>query len=141
MAAKNIHALSINVRGLKDSKKRANMFQWLKDQECDIAFLQETHCNLKKDAVKWSREWSNDTTDCMWSLGTARSKGVAILINKKRFGVTMKISNSIIYANGRTIKSILHINDQKYRLLNIYAPNNEAERVKFFCEFTALVEG
>ena len=134
-----MHILSLNVRGLRDNTKRGNMFEWLKGQKADVVFLQETHCHLKKDAVKWSREWSNDPNDSIWSLGTTRSKGVSILLNKKSFGATIKISNSIIDANGRTIKSILHVNEQKFRLLNVYAPNNEAERVKFFISLQYLL--
>ena len=40
--------------------------------------------------------------------------------------------------NGRCVKLILNINDRKYRLISTYAPNNEAERVKFFGDIQHL---
>ena len=132
MANQNIHILSLNVRGLRDYTKRQNIFKWLKGKDPDIVFLQETHCHLKKDVLKWSKEWSGSTNHNYWSLGTSRSKGVAILLSKNIGKRDIRISDVFIDPNGRSVKLILHINDKKYRLINIYAPNNEAERVKFF---------
>ena len=132
MANQNIHIISLNVRGLKDYSKRQNTFKWLKGKHPDIVFLQETHCHLKKDVLQWSKEWSGSTHYNYWSLGTSRSKGVAILFNKNMTERNIKITDVVIDPNGRSVKLDLHMNDRKYRLINIYAPNNEAERVKFF---------
>ena len=40
--------LSLNVRGLKNKKKRRSIFTYLKDQKCHFYFLQESYIrNLK----------------------------------------------------------------------------------------------
>ena len=140
MATKTLNITSLNVRGLRDNKKRENIFKWMKDKRYDVVFLQETHCHLKKDEVKWSKEWSKSNKDSFWSRGTSRSKGVAVLFNTNLLSDQMSITNLVTDPNGRSIKMILNIGTNKYRLLNIYAPNNECERVKFFIELQYLLD-
>ena len=54
--AKNI---SLNVRGLNDKKKRLSIFRWLKQEKCDIAFLQETFSNPNNE-LDWQQEWEGE---------------------------------------------------------------------------------
>ena len=104
-------------------------------QNFDIIFVQETHCHLRKDEKKWSCEWVGQS---YWSKGTNRSKGVAILCNPRH---TYDIKNVEIDSNGRYIKCNLLINDSTmYNLINLYAPNNEYERVKFFNQVYSWVD-
>ena len=140
MANKTIQLTSLNVRGLRDSVKRENIFKWLKSKNPDIVFLQETHCHLKKDVNQWSKEWSGSKSYNYWSLGTSRSKGAAILLSKNLCERNITVTNVVIDPNGRSVKLILHINDRKYRLINIYAPNHEAERVNFFINLQYLID-
>ena len=37
------HILSLNTQGLRRLQKRRRLYEWLKDQKFDIAFLQKTH--------------------------------------------------------------------------------------------------
>ena len=60
-------------------KKRA-VYIFLRSKQCDIIFLQETHCHLKKEEFRWGKEWEGQN---YWSKGTSHSKGVAILFNSK----------------------------------------------------------
>ena len=48
--------LSLNVRGLSNSKKRHSIFAWCRKQKANIISLQETHsmCNREK---QWKAEW------------------------------------------------------------------------------------
>ena len=121
-----------NCRGLRDDKTRNDYFHWLKSRPIGIEFLQETHCHLRKEAVKWGREWSTNKNDSYWSLGTNRSKGVAILFHPKLREAGIDISNVITDPNGRYIKLMLKIGNCVFRVLNVYAPNNERDRVNFF---------
>ena len=94
-------------------------------------FLQETHCHLKKDEIKWSKEWSKSDKDSLWSRGTSRSKGVAVLFNTNFLSDQKSVTNLVTDPNGRSIKLSVSDGNNKYRLLNIYSPNNECERIKF----------
>ena len=62
------------------------------------------------------------------SRGTNRSRGVAILFNRR---YKYDIRNTKIDSNGRYICVDFHIEESKYNLINIYAPNDNYERVKF----------
>ena len=56
--------LSLNVRGLRDSKKRREIFRWLKkfhNGMNSVIFLQETHA-VEKDKVIWEKEWGQRFT-------------------------------------------------------------------------------
>ena len=123
---KTLELLSYNVRGLKDKHKRYATFSWLREKKCDMILLQETHCHLRKDETSWGREWGGQ---CFWSKGTARSKGVAIMFKP---GIKYDIENILIDANGRYIILQVKIDEAVYQVVNIYAPNDEYERVNFF---------
>ena len=117
--------LSYNVRGLKDKTKRAGIFNWLQSKNSDILLLQETHCHLKKDETKWSGEWEGK---CFWSKGTSRSKGVAILFKPGFKSDIVKVNTD---SNGRYIIIYIKRGELIYRIVNIYAPNEEYERINF----------
>ena len=54
----DIKICSLNVRGLRNKKKRDKMFCWLKDQSYNIILLQETHST--SDIIdSWTAEWGN----------------------------------------------------------------------------------
>ena len=115
-----------NIRGLKDDKKRRGVYSWLRRTKCDIIFLQETHCHHNKDSYKWSREWTGQS---IWSRGSSHSRGVTVLFNENS---KYDVRNKIIDPNGRYILFDFYLGEQKYRFINIYAPNSEYERVCFF---------
>ena len=71
--------LSLNVRGLHDNKKRCNVFKWLNENNCDIAFLQETFCNDKfipHFNSKWKGHVEHGQND------SVHGRGVCILFNE-----------------------------------------------------------
>lgn len=119
------HVATCNISGLRLDKKREAVFHWLKGCGYDFVFLQETHCHLRKEEVKWSHEWG---TQSIWSRGTNRSKGVAVLFNPKCKYV---IKNKVIDPNGRYIIFDIISNENSFRFINIYAPNSEVDRVMF----------
>ena len=47
-------------------------------------------------------------------------------------GITYDIENILIDANGRYIIIQVNIDEAVYQVVNIYAPNDEYERVNFF---------
>ena len=73
------HILSLNVRGLRDNKKRQELFRWLKKHNNgskSIIFLQETHSD-ENDLPIWEREWKSKVIMCN---GSKNSRGVAVLL-------------------------------------------------------------
>ena len=131
-----------NCRGLRNDNTRRDYFNWLKSKPVLIHFLQETHCHLRKEVAKWGREWSSNVKDSFWSLGTNRSKGVAILFNPRlrELGIDIVVSDVLLDSNGRYIKLILKIGNCVFRVLNVYAPNNERDRVNFFLKLHDILQ-
>ena len=77
----DFNIFSLNTRGLRDVKKRREIFRWLKRYyKADQGFvmLQETH-SIEKDEEIWKKEWG---AEIVFSHGSNDSKGVAILFPK-----------------------------------------------------------
>ncbi len=70
--------LSLNVRGLRDKTKRAQVFSWLRNRNCNIYFLQESHSTSDYETI-WKDEWGNK--NIYFSHGTSNSRGVCILFD------------------------------------------------------------
>jgi len=70
MALTNLRICSLNVNGMRDHSKRAQLFTWFKAKKFGIAFLQETHC--KSYSKLWGKGWGGN---CFWSFGGSRSHG------------------------------------------------------------------
>ena len=142
----SLYFKGVNVRGWNHPPKRQNFMKWLKEPIegvcAAINIVTETHCKSNKDAKKWGNEWSSVKRNSLWSKGTSNSKGVAILINEnfQKSNPNMTITHKIIDPNGRYVKFILTVNDCKYRILGVYAPNNPFERIKFFRDIHDIVD-
>ena len=55
-AVEELKVITLNIRGLRDTKKRQSLVYWLKNKQIDIAFLQEIYLN-DKFCSKLDREW------------------------------------------------------------------------------------
>ena len=122
--------LSLNVRGLRDSKKRQQLFRWLKKHNKgsnSIVFLQETHSD-ESDVVEWENEWSSKI---IMSHGTRNSRGVAILLP---IDFNFTITETYASDDGRKIILVIKKEDTEFCLINIYSPtqNLENEQLEFF---------
>ena len=127
-----------NCRGIKTDKKRNDFFGWLKPRNSDITILGDTHCHLPKEENNWRKQWcENDATkkssnnySSFWSKGTKARKGVAILFSPS-FRERVKVIENVCDSNGRFVKLVIQINEVKYRILAIYAPNDGSDRINF----------
>ena len=109
---------SLNIRGLKNDFKRNQVFHWLKEQDFNICFLQETHlkASLYQD---WLDEWGEQA---LFSGNKTKSEGVCILFKSD---VLIKIVKHLDLITGRLqVVDITH-NDKPITLINIYGPNND----------------
>ena len=129
---------SYNCRGIKTEKRRRDFFDWVKQRNADITILGDTHCHLPKEEKEWVKEWCPSDEikkypneySSFWSKGTKARKGVAILLSPS-FRERVKIIENVRDTNGRYVKLIIQINDIKYRIIGIYAPNDGADRMNF----------
>ena len=78
--------------------------------------------------MKWSRTWSGKVYGVK---GHHIVKGWQCYLEKNQ---TFEISNEVIDSNGRLVVFDITINNAKFRIINIYAPTQEYERVNFFNE-------
>ena len=119
---------SLNVNGIQDESKRSNVFNFLKDQNCDIFFLQEVHVSNSHEIDTWSSQWGGPA---FWSCGSNRGRGVAILFNPNsnfHFNVLSNKSDT----EGRFLALCVTVESTTLQLVNIYAPNVPSERINFF---------
>ena len=116
--------LSLNVRGLRNRVKRRSIFCFLKDQNCDVYFLQETYSE-PNDEISWRSEWGGDI---FFSHGSLHSRGVCILLNPS---LNYTFENSHKDQIGRIISIDLNFNENKLSLCNIYAPNDQRQQQVF----------
>ena len=132
--AKSKHGLniiSLNVRGLRDTKKRSDCFFWLKEKHFDICLLQETYWTPDIEP-KILKEWGKHQ---ILNFGTSHSKGTAVLFSAK-----FEIINYHKSEDSRIILINFKINEDIMTLINIYAPNNISERKSFFCKIQKWIE-
>ena len=116
--------LSLNVRGLRDVKKRSEVFRWLQtlhNGANSIVFLQETHTS-DKDLLVWEHEWGSKI---LMSHGTTNSKGVAILFPKN---INFKIESEYFDKDGRMLVLCITYEQIEYCLINIYCPTEDHEK-------------
>ena len=119
--------ISLNVRGLRDTVKRRSIFTYLKDQEANFYFLQETFSNVNDEAI-WRNEWGGEIYFSHW---TSHSKGVCILINR---AVKEKVTFTSSDADGRIILINLTYNGLKLSICNIYVLNDYSQQISFIQE-------
>ena len=82
--ALKVKLYSLNVRGLGDNLKRRCVFDWLRNTEFEMFFLQETHSTVECEKI-WSNEWGYKV---FFSHGKSNSAGVCILL-KPTSGITV----------------------------------------------------
>ena len=128
----NIHILTLNVQGVRDRNKQRRVFEWAKQQKANVLFLQETH--LTTDLFdKFNQQFKGTVVH---SLGTSNSRGVAVLIHSS---VCHKVLNTHCDTHGRLIVVNVMIDTATYSLVNIYAPNNQADRNVFFKQLLDII--
>ena len=116
--------MSCNVRGIADFTKRKQVFKYLREQNCDVLFLQETHSTPKHEKL-WRSQWGGNI---FYDHGTSQARGVAILTAKS---LDFQHVNTIRSKNGRSLIVEVKVNNRKLVWANIYAPNNDDPEFHF----------
>ena len=130
-----------NCRGFNDDKKRGEAFHWLKTErkEADLIILADTKCHRPEDKETWSKEWSDDENDSIWSLGEGGSRGVTILITPKFKKRDAEIIDTKVDDDGRYVKIIICIAGSLYRILGLYAPKKKRQQIRFFTKLLEVI--
>ena len=130
MIEKKIQCATLNINGMKERIKQSQLKHTLNSHNFDILFLQETHIDSMSLANSLKTQFN---CDCYWSIGSNRSAGVGTLIFPS---LNFKVEKFELDIEGRFLFVDLLIDSIPYRLMNIYAPNNEKDRKIFFQFFT-----
>ena len=125
--------VSLNVRGINNFRKRGAIYTWCRKQKADFIFLQETHSKVDSER-QWKNEWG---ADMIMSHGTSNSCGVAILFKK---GVDCTVHSKFLDPSGRYVILKAEIKDKLYVLINIYAPNKDANIVNFLNNLRTILQ-
>ena len=96
---------SMNVRGIGNNNKRRETFNWLRNKQQSIIFLQEVHCT-EATIDTWRSEWGYKA---LFSCFSGSSAGVCILFNNNfKFDILKTFSDPpdvILYAILRLTKN------------------------------------
>ena len=109
---------------MRNLNKRLLFQQWLDCFNPSIICLQETHSTSEHEIEQWFKDTSYSIAS---SLGSINSAGVAIL-----FKNTIKCEQSWRDKAGCFIISDLNLRNCTIRIVNIYGPHNQKDRIQYF---------
>ena len=110
--------VSVNVRGIGTQHKRRDVMHFLKNMNCDIIMLQDTHL-IKAKISSFNSLW---TGKAYHSCYTNNSRGTSILINNK---LHHDIISEYTGTHGNYIIIQCKIGTDSYVLGSIYGPNRD----------------
>lgn len=124
--------VSLNCRGLQDSKKRKDVFKYIRESNASVYCLQDTHCTDEDENAVYS-QWG---FDILCSPGKTDSRGTLTLFNNN---IEYKLSKVKVDSCGNYIISkILFANKYCITLVNLYGPNKD--NPEFFTEISNIIE-
>ena len=123
-----INAFSVNVRGLRQKKKRVSVFDWLKRSHSgdkSFVFIQETHSTVDIE-TEWNSDWG---CNMFYSHGSSTSCGV-LIIPPRCHDYTI----DCLYkdCDGRILILKVEDDNECFVLVNVYDPSgNDNEKIEF----------
>jgi exonuclease III len=108
----------MNVQGLGNFQKRRDLFQYLRQKEHSIYFLQDTHF-VKKDEKQIRAEWGYE---CLFASYSSQSRGVCILFNNN---FDFKVKSVERDPNGNYLIAVISTMEKQIVLVNLYGPNSD----------------
>ena len=127
----DIKILSVNCQGLGSLEKRKDVFTFLREKNCNIYCLQDTH--FTKQLETYIRcQWG---FDCVFNSYSSNSRGTAILFNNN---FEYKINNSVTDNDGNLIGLNISIESKNISLITLYGPNSD--NVVFYENLNHIIE-
>ena len=132
MSQPKLNLISMNVRGLRNAKKRRSLFYLFKKGNYDVIGLQETHLTrADKDIIL--REWGSNF---YIAEGSTNSKGLLTL-----YGKSIKMEDtSLILDNNRCLISLITSGDVKLLVANVYGTCNNSEKHQFLLSLKSNIK-
>ena len=90
---------TLNVRGMRNKKKRCTIKRYLDHQDISICVLQETHSTVG-DEQEWTKEWNGEW---IFDHGTKTARGIAIWSRME------KMTKTHVEGDGRLIMAQIPI--------------------------------
>lgn len=115
---------TLNVNGAREMRKRAEIFEAVKQKKIDVVMLQETHSDLK-NAADWAGEWNGVS---VLSHNTSLSGGVAILFAKSFSPHSYQVEEVV---KGRFLIVRATFENFVFVFMCVYIPTSAAERMLF----------
>ena len=127
-----LNLISMNVRGLRNAKKRRALFYSFKKENYDVISLQETHLT-KADKEIISREWG---PNFYIAEGRSNSKGLLTL-----FGKSVQFNDtSVLLEDSRCLIFLLNSFGVKLLIANVYGPCINSEKSEFLFNLKTNIE-
>lgn len=128
-----LNIATLNVNGARDMRKRADIFEVVKQKRIDVAMLQETHSDLR-NAADWTQEWNGVS---VLSHNTSLSGGVAILFSKSFNPTSYQIDEVV---KGRLLKVRAVFENFIFVFICVYVPTAPIERVLFLNTLCSVLQ-
>ena len=123
--AKSIRIGSLNCRGLNNYYKRMAVFDFLRNSNLAIIFLQETKLKPEEEG-QYIKEWHNH--NCIFNSTVGGKSGTAILINVDYISI---LHNRLRDVEGKVIAIDVSVQGDIFHLVNSYGPNDHELKVPF----------
>lgn len=121
-----LQLVTLNVRGIRNSKKRKCVFKWLNDKGFDIICIQESFITSEIVNII-NNDWNGPSYHCISD--SSHSRGVSIFIKN---GLDITVHDVQICKDARRLLINLKYKDQGFTIVNMYAPNIPQARKDFF---------
>ncbi|KAL2076888.1 hypothetical protein ACEWY4_027518 [Coilia grayii] len=118
------HVATLNMNGARNSMKRMELFETMKQKNIDVMFLQETHSD-DFNAADWLKEFKGTV---VLSHNTANSGGVAVLFEQRCTPVCYHTEEIL---PGRLLKIRAQYENDWYVFICVYAPTRAIDRLLF----------
>ena len=116
---------SLNCQGLNKYYKRLALFEYLKNTNLAIIFLQETKLKPENE-YEYVNEWH--TKNCIFNSCPGEKSGTAILFNVPGIKI---VSSKMVDIEGRVIAVDVDICGNRFHLVNSYGPNEYSNKIPF----------
>ena len=113
MKMAELKILSYNAQGIGGIRKRTDIFDFLRNTDCDIYCLQETHFTDTEERSILDLWYG----ECLFNNYRSNARGVAILFGKN---LEYKIHKQIKHNEGNFLVIDVTAQQQRFTLINIY---------------------